>query len=96
MRWAPVDTVSDSLAKLEGEAFGDKLALVLAIRLALIVCPETNIATRNNICIKAFLETSVNSIVKLLFTSTGSFTYAHNVLYMLFFASCIHSLKKSQ
>ena len=39
MRWAPVDTLSDSLAKLEGEAFGDKLALVLAIRLALIVWP---------------------------------------------------------
>ena len=29
MRWAPVDTLSDSLAQLEGEAFGDKLALVL-------------------------------------------------------------------
>ena len=30
MRWAPVDTLSDSLAQLEGEAFGDKIALVLA------------------------------------------------------------------
>ena len=30
MRCAPVDTLSDSVAQLEGEAFGDKLALVLA------------------------------------------------------------------
>ena len=55
-----------------------------------------NITTRNNICIKAFLITSVYSIVKLLFTSiAGSFTYAQKVLYMLFFVSCIYSLKKS-
>ena len=55
-----------------------------------------NITTCNNIGIKAFLATPVYSIVELLFTSIGSFTHAHNVLYMLFLASCIHSLKKSQ
>ena len=55
-----------------------------------------NITTWNNIGIKAFLATPVYSIVELLFTSIGSFTHAHNVLYMLFLASCIHSLKKSQ
>ena len=55
-----------------------------------------NITTRNNICIKALLITSVYSIVKLLFTSiAGSFTYAQKMLYMLFFVSCIYSLKKS-
>ena len=42
------------------------------------------------------LITSVYSIVKLLFTSIGIFTYAENVFYMQFFISCIHSLKKSQ
>ena len=67
-----------------------------AIRSALIVNGPENKTTRNNICIKTFLITSVYSIVKLLFTSIGSFTYAENVLYMLFFVSCIHSLKKSQ
>ena len=30
MTWAPVDTLSNSLAQLEGEPFGHKLALVLA------------------------------------------------------------------
>ena len=37
-----------------------------AIRLALIVWPQ-NITTRNNLCIKAFLITSVYSKVQLLF-----------------------------
>ena len=55
-----------------------------------------NITTCNNIGIKAFLATPVYSIVELLFTSIGSFTHAHNVLYMLFLASCIQSPKKSQ
>ena len=35
-----------------------------------------NMTTRNNICIKALLLTSVYSIVKLLFTSIGSVAYA--------------------
>ena len=40
---------------------------------------------------------AVCSIVKfIIFTSVGSFTYAQKVLYMLYFVSCIHSLKKSQ
>ena len=47
-------------------------------------------------CIKTFLITAVYSIVKVFFTAMGSFTYAQNVLYMLFFVSSIHSLKKSQ
>ena len=55
-----------------------------------------NITTCNNIGLNAFLATPVYSIVQLLFTSIGSFTHAHNVLYMMFLASCIHSLKKSQ
>ena len=40
---------------------------------------------------------AVCSIVKfIIFASVGSFTYAQKVLYMLYFVSCIHSLKKSQ
>ena len=58
--------------------------------------PKISITRRNNICIKAFVITSFYSYVKLLLTSMGSFTYAQNVLYMLSFVSCIHSLKKSQ
>jgi len=63
-----------------------------AIRLALIVCPPT----RNNICIEAFLVTSVYSMFQQLFTSWEvKLTHAY-VVYMLFSVSCNHSLKKSQ
>ena len=46
------------------------------------------ITARDNVCIKAFLITSICSIVKLLITSIGNFTYAQNLLYMLYFVSC--------
>ena len=46
------------------------------------------ITTRNNVCIKAVLITSICSIVKLLITSIGNFTYAQNLLHMLYFVSC--------
>ena len=68
------------------------VAFLGAIRLALIAW----LPKYDNICIKRFLITSVYSIVKLLFTSIGIFTYAENAFYMQFFISCIHSLKKSQ
>ena len=38
-------------------------------------------------------EIQIYSIVKLLFTFIGSFTYTQNVLYMMFVVSCIHSLE---
>ena len=40
---------------------------------------------RNNMCIKALLITSIYSIVTLLFTSIGIFTYAENLFYMQFY-----------
>ena len=68
-----------------------------AIRLTPIVWPpKINMTTRNNMCIKGFLVTSVYSIVKLLLTSIGIFIYSESVFYMQFFVSCSHSLKKSQ
>ena len=81
--------VSNTSGGVEG---GDYFLLKLAL---IVWPPKINIPTCNNIDIKAFLATPVYSIVEL-FTSIGSFTHAHNVLYMLFLASCIHSLKKSQ
>ena len=59
-----------------------------AIRLALIVWPPKY----NNTQQQRPSTAQSNKV-----TSIGSFTYAENVLYMLFFVSCsIHSLKKSQ